>query len=316
MKILVTGADGFVGSLLSRRLAEQGHDVTGGLRPDGASDAERARRANLAGLRTESLELLEPASVRAVAGAGWDTVIHLAAVSSVSDAERDPARAWEVNTLGTARLVNELGETRLAGADPLLLLVSSAEVYGAGSAVPRRESDPVDPVSPYAASKLAAEVAGLEVHRRTGLRVIVARTFPHTGPGQDARFVVPAFLERIRFARKIGAPVVKVGSIDPVREFMNVADVARAYEAMIEHGRSGQIYNVSCGQAVSIRELFFMLSDALGHRVIPESDHDLIRPVDIPYLVGDSSKLRHETGWEPRVTLQQTIREMVDAETD
>ncbi|KPJ88053.1 MAG: hypothetical protein AMS18_13805, partial [Gemmatimonas sp. SG8_17] len=127
MKILVTGADGFVGSLLSRRLAEQGHDVTGGLRPDGASDAERARRANLAGLRTESLELLEPASVRAVAGAGWDTVIHLAAVSSVSDAERDPARAWEVNTLGTARLVNELGETRLAGADPLLLLVSSAE---------------------------------------------------------------------------------------------------------------------------------------------------------------------------------------------
>jgi GDP-4-dehydro-6-deoxy-D-mannose reductase len=297
-------------------LVEQGHDVTGALRPDGVSDVENARRESLTGLRTESLELLDPASVRAVASAGWDTVIHLAAVSSVSDAERDPARAWEVNTIGTARLANELGEARLAGADPLLLLVSSAEVYGAGSAVPRRESDPADPVSPYAASKLAAEVAGLEVHRRTGLRVIVARTFPHTGPGQDARFVVPAFLERIRFARKIDAPVVKVGSIDPVREFMNVADVVRAYEAMIEHGRSGQIYNVACGQAVSIRELFFMLSDALGHRVIPESDHDLIRPVDIPYLVGDSSKLRHETRWEPRITLQQTIREMVDAETD
>ncbi len=316
MKILVTGADGFVGALLSRRLVEQGHDVTGAVRPDGVSDAERARRETLGVLRTELLELRDPASVRAVVSEGWDTVVHLAAVSSVSDAERDPEMAWEVNALGTVRLAYELGEAKLGGADPLLLLVSTAEVYGAGASVPRLESDAVNPVSPYAASKLAAEVAALEVHRRTGLRVIVARTFPHTGPGQDTRFVLPAFMERIRFARKIGAPVVKVGRIDPVREFMNVADVARAYEVMIEQGRSGEIYNVACGQAVSIRELFFMVSDALEHRVIPESDHDLIRPVDIPHLVGDSSKLRHETGWEPRMTLQQTIREMVDAETD
>jgi GDP-4-dehydro-6-deoxy-D-mannose reductase len=316
MKILVTGADGFVGALLSRRLVEQGHDVTGALRPDSVSDAERARRETLGGLRTEPLELRDPASVRAVVSEGWDTVIHLAAVSSVSDAECDPEMAWEVNALGTVRLAYELGEAKLGGADPLLLLVSTAEVYGAGASVPRLESDAVNPVSPYAASKLAAEVAALEVHRRTRVRVIVARTFPHTGPGQDTRFVLPAFLERIRFARRIGAPVVKVGRIDPVREFMNVTDVARAYEVMIEQGRSGEIYNVACGQAVSIRELFFMVSDALEHRVIPESDHDLIRPVDIPHLVGDSSKLRRETGWEPRMTLQQTIREMVDAETN
>ncbi|UCG88769.1 MAG: GDP-mannose 4,6-dehydratase [Gemmatimonadota bacterium] len=316
MKILVTGADGFVGAVLSHRLVEQGHEVTGAVRPDGVTDVERARRETLSDLQIEYLELLDPASIRAVASGSWDAVVHLAALSSVTDAEREPARAWEVNTLGTARLANELGEKKLAGEDPLLLLVSTAEVYGAGPAELRSESDPVNPVSPYAASKLGAEIAALEVHRRTGLRVVVARTFPHTGPGQDTRFVAPAFLERIRFARKIGAPVVKVGRIDPVREFMHVADVARAYAAMIEQGRSGQVYNVSCGRAVSIKELFFMLSDALGHRVIPESDHDLIRPVDIPHLVGDSTKLRDETGWQPRMTLEETIREMVDAETD
>lgn len=274
------------------------------------------RRGALNGIATQPLELLDAASVREVVEGAWDAVIHLAAVSSVADSESDPEKTWETNTLGTVRLANELGLAKRGGTDPLLLMVSTAEVYGAGSAVPRSESDPVNPVSPYAASKLAAEVAVLEVHRRTGLRVIVVRPFPHTGPGQDSRFVVPAFLERILFAREIGAPVVKVGRIDPVREFMHVGDVIRAYETLLERGRSGEVYNVSCGRAVSIRELFFMLSDAVGYRVIPESDHDLIRPVDIPHLVGDSTKLRNETGWEPRTTLEQVIREIVDAETD
>lgn len=318
MKVLVTGADGFVGASLTRSLRKLGHDVTAAVRQVAVTEEQRARQKGLGGIGivTQPLELLDGASIREVVGAGWDAVIHLAAVSSVADSERDPEKAWGTNTMGTVRLANELGLATLGGADPLLLLVSTAEVYGSGSTAPRRESDPVNPVSSYAASKLAAEVAVLEVHRRTGLRVIVARPFPHTGPGQDNRFVVPAFLERIRFAREIGAPVVKVGRIDPVREFMHVGDVIAAYEAVLAHGRCGEIYNVSCGRAVSIRELFFMLSDAVGYRVIPESDHDLMRPVDIPHLVGDSTKLRNETGWEPRMTLEQAIREMVDAEAD
>ena len=316
MKILVTGADGFVGSLLAMRLAEQGHNVTGALKPSAVSQVDQARRDALSGLRTVPLDLDDAESMSCVIAEGWEVVVHLAAVSSGADAKRDPLAAWLVNTVGSARLSDALGQAKIAGEDPLLLFVSTAEVYGAGLETMHVETDPVLPISPYAASKLAAEVACLEVHRRTGLRVVVARPFPHIGPGQDTRFVVPAFLERIRFASKINAPVVKVGRIDPVREFTHVSDIVKAYTLLIEKGAPGEVYNVACGRATSVRDLFFMLSDAVQHRVIPEEDHDLIRPVDIPYLVGDSSKLRAETGWEPSISLEETIREIVDAEAN
>ena len=316
MKILVTGADGFVGSQLATILAGRGHEVVGSVRQRAESSFERSRRESLGALRTVAIELLDPSSVRRAVTEGWDVVVHLAAVSSGADALSDPMRAWEVNALGTARLAHELGQSKLRGGDPLLLMISTAEVYGVGPERPRLESDVPRPISPYAASKLAAEVACLEVYRRMGLRVIVVRPFPHAGPGQDTRFVVPAFLERIRFTKRINAPVVKVGRIDPVREFTHVSDVIEACALIMESGRAGEVYNVASGRAISVKDVFFMLADAVGHRAIPEMDHELIRPVDVPHLVGDSTKLRSETGWEPRLTLEQTIREMVDAEAD
>ncbi|UCD25675.1 MAG: GDP-mannose 4,6-dehydratase [Gemmatimonadota bacterium] len=316
MKVLVTGADGFVGSLLVRRLAELGHETVAAVRPSDAMPRELARRDALGDVPMIELEVLDSDSVRRAVDRNWDVIVHMAAVSSGSQAQRDPMSAWHVNAVGTARIAYGLGAAKAAGGDPLLLFVSTAEVYGAGSEASRVETDVAQPVSPYAASKLAAEVACLETSRRTGLRVVIARPFPHIGPGQDERFVVPAFLERIRFAKKIDAPVVKVGRIAPVREFTHVVDVVSAYALLIDKGRAGEVYNVSCGRATSVRDIFFMISDALGHRVIPEEDHELIRPVDIPYLVGDSSKLRVETGWKPTISLEETIREIVDAEAN
>ncbi len=313
MKVLTTGADGFVGSLLLRRLLERGHDVVGAVRSENVTEAERARRKSLPEVRTVPLNLLDDRSVREVTLEGWDSVVHLAAVSSGGDALRDPIAAWRVNALGSARLVNAMAESKLAGEDPLLLLVSTAEVYGSGPPVPRIETDRVQPLSPYAASKLAAEIAGLEVHRRTGLRVVIVRPFPHIGRGQDARFVVPAFLERLRWAKKHRAPVVKVGRIDLIRDFMDVDDVVNAYLTLIEQATPGEVYNVASGRAVSIEEIFFMLAEALGHRAIPEVDAKLTRPMDIEYLVGDYTKLRGETGWEPRISLEQTVHEIVNA---
>jgi GDP-4-dehydro-6-deoxy-D-mannose reductase len=315
MKVLVTGADGFVGSLLIRRLLDEGYDVVGGLRRDDLSEAEQIRRKSLHDVRRIELELLDDASVREAIFEGWDAVVHLAAVSSGGDAQRDPVAAWRVNAMGSARLVYSMGESKGAGEDPLLLLVSTAEVYGSGPPVPRVEADPVRPVSPYAASKLAAEIAGLEVHRRTELRVVIARPFPHIGRGQDTRFVVPAFLERLRWAKQNGAPVVKVGRMDPVREFMHVNDVVSAYITLLGRCTPGEVYNVASGRAVSVEQVFFMLADAIGHRAIPEVDPQLTRPVDIEHLVGDSAKLRSETGWEPTVTLERTLEEIVNAET-
>jgi GDP-4-dehydro-6-deoxy-D-mannose reductase len=264
------------------------------------------------------LELTDGESVRRAVDLPYDAVVHLAAVSSGVDAARDPGFAWTVNAAGTARVVQTLADAKHGErADPVVLVISTGEVYGAcGDQRPRRETDAVAPISPYAASKGGAELAAIEAWRRTGLRVVVARAFAHTGPGQDARFVVPAFAERLRFARRVGAPVVKVGNLEPVREFLHVRDVVDAYVRLLARGRAGETYNVASGEGISLEQLFDRLAGLIGVRPLTEVDPDLMRGGDILHLVGDATKLRAATAWAPRYSLDATLREVVDAQTD
>jgi GDP-4-dehydro-6-deoxy-D-mannose reductase len=321
VKVLVTGADGFVGRWLVRRLLDDGREVYAAVRPtaahappaggDGLTETERAA------VRWLPLELTDEASVRACVDLPYDAVVHLAALASSAEAVRDPGYAWTVNAAGTARIAHVLGEARRAGrADPVVLLASTSEVYGRGEERPRRESDPVAPVSPYAASKLGAETALLETWRRTGLRAVIARPFAHTGPGQEPRFVVPAFAQRLRVAKRIGAPVVKVGNLEPIREFLHVRDVVDAYARLLSKGQPGEVYNVASGRGVSLDTLLVMLGDRLGVRPIAEADPELMRAVDIPYLIGDATKLRLATGWTPRYSLEDTLKDVLDAQAD
>ena len=282
--------------------------------PAGPAELSAAERA---AVRWLPLELADFESVRQCAGAPYDAVVHLAAVSSGVEAARDPGWAWTVNAAGTARLVHVLLEAKRAGrGDPVVLVTSTAEVYGRGDPTPRKESDPVAPCSPYAASKAGAELAALEAWRRGGLRVIVARAFAHTGPGQDGRFVVPAFAQRLKLAKRAAAPVVKVGNLEPVREFLHVQDVVDAYARLLVKGQPGEIYNIASGRGISLEELLDKLAALVGVRPIPEADADLMRVGDLPYLVGDASKLRAATGWAPRRSLDQTLQDVLDAQAD
>ena len=315
MRVLVTGADGFVGSWLVPHLKDSGHTVVAAVRSQEACQETLHRRERLSSAeRLTSLELSSDESVAALMEEEFDAVVHLAAIASVSEAARDTVRAWEVNTLGTVRLAEHLSRRSRGGSKPILLFVSTAEVYGGGSQTPRRETDPVDPVSSYAASKLAAEIAVMEVRRRTGLPTIVARSFGHTGPGQTSSFVVPAFAKRLLLAKRIGTPVVEVGNLEPVREFLHVADVVEAYRLLLERGEPGETYNVASGTGVSLHEVFMKLADAAGHRAVPETDSSLMRPVDVAYLVGDSEKIREAVGWTSKIPLEQTLAEVIDAE--
>lgn len=316
MKVLVTGADGFVGRWMIRRLLADGHEVFGALRPTGTAHSDGLTDAERDAVRWIPLELGSAESVRMAVDLPYGAVIHLAAVASGPEAARDPGYAWTVNAAGTARIAYVLAEARRNGrADPLFLLVSTGEVYGRGSdGRPRKETDALVPCSPYASSKVGAETAAFEAWRRTGLRVVVARAFAHTGPGQDTRFVVPAFAQRLRYARQIGAPVVKVGNLDPVREFLDVRDVVDAYALLLTKGVPGEAYNVAAGQGIELRDLFDRVAAHLDVRVIPESDPELMRPADIPNLVGDGAKLRAATGWTPAHTLDDTLRDTVDAQ--
>ena len=197
----------------------------------------------------------------------------------------------------------------------MLLLVSTAEVYGAGSGPQARaESDPPAPCSSYAASKLGAEVAATEVGRRTGLRVVVVRPFPHTGAGQDTRFVIPAFARRIHEAQRAGRRDVPVGSLDPIRDFLHVDDVVDAYLALIERGTPGACYNVASGSGVSLREIFERLRARLRADVRATADPGMMRPADIAHLVGDATRLRTDTGWRPRRTLDDALDEVARAQ--
>jgi GDP-4-dehydro-6-deoxy-D-mannose reductase len=307
--VLVTGADGFVGRYLVHRLRRAGHEVWAGCRPGGEAVAWGDD-----GVRSVPLELTDDGSIRAALAFEPDAVVHLAAIASNREAREDPGLAWEVNAAGTARLAEALSRRREQGGDPLLLAVSTGEVYGIGGPAPRRESDELRPASPYAASKAAAEVAVLEVWRRTGLRAVIARPFTHTGPGQQPRFALPGFLARLRAAKASGQAVVPTGNLEPVRDLLDVRDVTEAYLALLERGTPGEAYNIARGEGRSLAELFRMLADLVGVRAEPRPDPAFARSRDLPHLVGDSTKLRRATGWTPTLSLDQTLRGLVDAE--
>lgn len=308
MTVLVTGADGFVGSWLVPALVAAGHQVVAAVR----ADVNPAERPWLRGISTIPLELKDETSVETVAEQAAGGVIHLAAVASGGDARRDPAGAWDVNARGTEHLAAALarhGRQRL-------VVASTAEVYGPGPEGPRVETDRTAPCSPYAESKLAAERAALAVGKGGELEVIVARSFPHTGRGQDTRFVVPAFARRLIEAKRAGKREVPVGNLTPVRDILHVSDVVAAYVRLLEDGTPGETYNVAAGREVSIRELFERLAALVGHDATPVESTQLVRSSDIRYLVGDAAKLTARTGWQPQVSLEDALAEVVDAQTD
>lgn len=316
MNVLVTGADGFVGSWLVRRLVADGHTVTGTFRLE---EDHRARRFDAA-LRDRitwmPLELADDESVRRAAEGEWDAVAHLAAVSWVTVAERDPGRAWNENAGGTARLARALADAKRVGdADPVVLVVSSVEVYGIGSELPRRETDPLAPVSAYAASKLGAEAAALTEWRRTGLRVVIARPSPHTGHGQSERALVPRYARRVLTARRARAPAIATGLLDGVRDILHVADVVDAYMRLLAAGVPGEVYNVSSGEGVALKDLVVRLCALAGWQPILEVDAADVRPDAVPHLVGDGAKLR-ALGWSPHRTLDETLQDVLDAQAD
>jgi GDP-4-dehydro-6-deoxy-D-mannose reductase len=314
MRVLVTGADGFVGRHLVRALVDQGHAVGAGCRPSGAPVDWGPRSGGVSPL---ALELTQDASVRDALDWGGDAIVHLAAVASGREARDDPAWAWAVNAAGTARRVaaSEARRER-SGAVPRVLLVSTGGVYGMGRGVARLESDPLEPVSPYAASKLGAEVVVMEAWRRAGIRVLIARAFPHTGPGQTPRYALPGFVERLRAAAASGGTTVGTGNLEPVRDTLDVRDVVAAYIALLEQGVPGEAYNVSRGEGVSLAELFRRLVALLDVRAQATPDPALFRRGDILHLVGDSTKLRRATGWTPKISLDATLWGLVHAEAD
>ncbi|MBV9108504.1 MAG: GDP-mannose 4,6-dehydratase [Gemmatimonadetes bacterium] len=301
MRVLVTGAAGFAGCHLVRSLLADGHEVWGTLQ------AGHTPPAGLLEARWVAMELTSPDSIAAAMGeARPDRVFHLAAQASVADSFADPLATWEVNATGTLRLVHALPQ----GAR--MLFISSAEVYGhvPDAEQPISEDRPLRPTNPYAASKAAAEMAVAEACGR-GVGAVIARSFSHTGPGQDCRFALAAFARQLAAIRAGNAPpVLRVGNLAARRDYLDVRDVVSAYRLLIERGEPGRAYNVGTGTAHSMEELVEILVELSGTGARLEVDPALFRAVDLPLLCGDPSALR-ALGWAPERSLRQTLADLL-----
>lgn len=317
-RALVTGAGGFAGQWLCRDLVRNGWEVTGSSLV-GAPEPGVLSPEDHALVQWRRDDLLHADAVRrAVDDARPDAVFHLAGVSFVPAAGRDPALALDTNVGIAVRLLDVLEERRAAGTlDPVVLVVGSGEQYGRHdvAALPLPEEAECRPISPYAASKAAQEAFALAAFRRSGVRVVCTRSFNHSGRGQSADFVIPGLVRRVLAAKQAGTPSTTIGNTTVSRDFLHVEDVVRAYVALVEDGLPGEVYNVASGTAVSIGDLARQVADLLAVRVEFVPDANLQRTVDLPHLAGRNQKLREETGWLPRRSLTDILRDLIAAET-
>jgi GDP-4-dehydro-6-deoxy-D-mannose reductase len=316
-RALVTGGAGFAAQWLERALLERGWEVSGaGLgvppRPSILGDAE------LRSIRWIEMDVRRSADIaRALDAAPPDAVFHLAGIAFVPAAAADPGEAYEVNVVGAVRLLAAVDQRRRAGvADPVVLVVGSGEQYGRHEAddLPLSEAAAQCPLSIYAASKAAQEVAALHAARAQGLRVVATRSFNHSGPGQAGHFLLPALVARALEARADGRRAVAIGNREPVRDYLHVEDVAAAYLALAERGEAGQVYNVCSGEGIAVGELAATVLQRVGVRADITTDRSLVRPVDLPALVGSPAKLRRATGWSPRRTRADIIDDLIHAQ--
>ena len=265
-------------------------------------------------------DLLHADAVRdAVDASRPDAVFHLAGVSFLPAAGRDPALALDTNVGIAVRLLDVIEERKLAGTlDPTVLIIGSGEQYGRHekSALPLGEHAECRPLTPYAASKKAQEEFALAAFRRAGVRVVCTRSFNHSGRGQAADFVIPGLVKRVVAAKRANAGTTPIGNTTVSRDFLHVEDVVRAYVNLVEDGLPGEVYNVSSGTATAIGDLARQVAEAVGANVEFVPDGGLQRAVDLPHLAGNSEKLRADTGWLPRLTIADIIRDVVAAESE
>ena len=307
MRILVTGANGFVGRHLVRELKEQGHEPIALVY--GMNDKERGIPGATAVFEGEIADTKWLTGI--VASQKPDACIHLAGISFVPDGAANPGLVFSVNVMDTLSVLEAF---RQAAPAARILTISSSHVYGnkAGRA-PLKESHAFAPANHYAASKAAADMLTLVYAKEHGMKTMTVRPYNHIGPGQSARFVVPAFAAQLKkIAGTGGKGRLSVGNLESMRDFMDVRDVVRAYRLLIEKGHSGEAYNLASGKLVKVGDILEMLMEIAEVRPDVQVDPKLYRKAaKCPLL--NTAKIEKDTGWRPEITLAQSLRDIYAA---
>jgi GDP-4-dehydro-6-deoxy-D-mannose reductase len=305
MRVLVTGAAGFVGRHLVETLARERGEaaVVGLVRPGTAAEGR---------IETIPCDIEDQSAVlRALERARPEQVVHLAAQSSPRLSYEDPEGTMRTNVFG---LLHILEAVRRLALRPRILVIGSSEEYGAvdAQAGPVGEDTPLAPRSPYAASKVAQAVLARQYAASHGMDVILTRTFNHTGPGRGADFAESSFARQIaRVEAGVQAPVLAVGNLNTVRDFTDVRDVCRAYVGLLERGVCGETYNVCSGTGARIGAILDELLGMAAVRPDVRVDAARLRASDNPVVVGNPAKLHAATSWQPQLPLRRTLADLL-----
>lgn len=290
-RILLIGGTGFVGSHFSSAFGDQ-YAITAVGR-----DVDVCKPGDLSAL----IRTVQP-----------DAVVHLAAITTLKESFADPSLTYATNFIGTLNLLSALRANHFQGR---MLNVSSSEVYGLLNEfdLPVTESLLMHPLSPYAVAKIASEALCYQWSQVEKFEIISARPFNHIGPGQSARFAIADFGKQIA-AIKLGLvePILNVGDIDTTRDFTDVRDIAAAYKLLLESGKNGDTYNVCSGVERSVRSLILRMCELVNVEVELRTDPARMRLSDQRRVRGSYQKLSADTGWEPHITMDKTLLDIVE----
>jgi GDP-4-dehydro-6-deoxy-D-mannose reductase len=305
LRALITGASGFAGRHLAGHLiASTNWEITG---------LQTHAAAPLEGVRMLSCDLLDAdLTQRVVAHHRPEIIFHLAAQAYVPKAVANPAGTLNTNIIAQ---VNLLEACRAVGIDPIIVVVSSADIYGdvPPEQSPIRETQSFRPRNPYAVSKATQDLLGLQYALSYGMRIVRVRPFNHIGPGQNERFVVSSLARQIaEIEARRSDPVLLVGNLEAQRDFLDVRDVVRAYALVARADFAGDVFNVASGVARPIQAVLDHLLCLTQVDVDVHEDPARLRPSDIPVLVGDATKLRQATGWQPEIAFERSLADTLD----
>ena len=305
MRALITGIGGFVGRHLRQHLEEQGDSVCGLGRPADSRDMAR--------VRVFAADLSDRGAIdRIVREAEPEAVYHLAAQSSPAESLSDPWATIGNNLLAQINLFEALLAANLR---PRVLVIGSSDEYGRvdPADVPTHEGVALRPLTPYAVSKVGQDVMGFQYFAQHGLPVVRVRPFNHTGPGHDARFVIPSLarqLAQIETGQR--EPVLHVGNLNVERDFTDARDMVRAYRLALRAGVPGDVYNLGRGRSVRIAHMVEELISMCRVPVQTRVDPALLRPTDIPRQEADTRKFTALTGWQPLIPWHTTLSDTLD----
>lgn len=312
MRALVTGASGFVGGHLCEHLIAEGDHVMG-LSATGRWPSDLAHLGE--SVRIEPLDLVAVAEAALAGLIGRErpeVIYHLAAQSNPQQSVADPRGTWAANLGGT---LNLLEAVKASGLKPRVIVVGTGTCYGdpAAEFIPVREDCPLRPNNPYAASKAAVDLLGIQHHLGHKTDVVIARPFNHAGPRQSPRYVLAALAVQVAAVEAGQKECVEVGNLDVTRDFTDARDVVRGYRLLAERGKAGEIYNLGSGRGTRLLDALEHLR-SLATRPIPvRVDPARVRPVDLPFLIADPGKLRAAVGWEPAYSIEQTLADMLES---